>query len=284
MSLGSSLSRRSFVAIAAAAPMALHAQKKKKPLLGLELFSVRNELKQDEMGTVTAVAKMGYDGVEFFSPYFSWTPEYAKQMRKLMDDLGIVCFSTHNGSNAFDPENIQKAIDLNKILGSKFIVMASAGRVEGADGWKKVAEKLTAAAAPMKKAGLAPGFHNHQVEFRPIGTDGPRPMEILAANTPKDVVLQLDAGTCVEVGYSPTEWINKNKGRIKSMHLKEWSAEPGVGYKALFGEGKVPWKDVFKAAESVGGVEHYLIEQEGSRLTPLESAKACLESYKKMRA
>lgn len=270
------------MAIAAATPVALHAQKK-KPLVGLELFSVRNELKEDLKGTVTAVAKLGYQGVEFFSPYYSWTPEFAKEMRKLLDDLGIVCFSTHNGSNAFDEANLQKSIELNKILGSKFIVMASAGRVEGADGWKKVAEKLTTANESFKKAGLAPGFHNHQVEFRQIGEGGPRPIEILAENTPKDVVLQLDIGTCVEVGYSPVEWINKNKGRIKSMHLKEWSAEPGVGYKALFGEGKAPWKEIFKAAESAGGVQHYLIEQEGSRLTPLETAKACLENFKKMR-
>ncbi len=100
----------------------------KKIPVGLELYSVREQLAQDLMGTVRAVAKMGYDGVEFFSPYFAWTPEYAKEVRKLLDDLGIVCYSTHNGANSFEPANINKAIDLNKTIGSKLIVMASAGK------------------------------------------------------------------------------------------------------------------------------------------------------------
>ncbi len=275
------LSRRSLLALAAASPLAALAKSKKIPV-GLELFSVREELKKDLNGTVTAVAKMGYDGVEFFSPYFDWTTAYAKDVRKLLDGLGIRCFSTHNGSNAFQAENLPRAIELNNILGSKFIVMASAGRPKGADGWKAVAEVLNQGADQMKRAGLRAGYHNHQTEFKEI--DGQRPIEIIDANTVKDVMLQLDVGTCVEVGYDPVVWIQKNKGRINSIHCKEWSPEPGVGYKALLGEGKAPWKEIFQAAEKVGGVEYYLVEQEGSRYPPLETAERCLNTFKKMRA
>ena len=92
-------SRRTFLTLATAATLTTSASAKKKPPpVGLELFSVRDELRKDLMGTVRAVAKMGYEGVEFFSPYFDWTPEYAKDVRKLLDDLGIRCFSTHNGA------------------------------------------------------------------------------------------------------------------------------------------------------------------------------------------
>ena len=281
MPMSSPFTRRSFLASASLAPAALSAQKKDVPV-GLELFSVRNELQQDLMGTVREVAKLGYDGVEFFSPYFEWTPDYAKEVRKLLDDLGISCFSTHNGSTSFEAENLQKAIDLNSTLGSKFIVMASAGRVQGLDGWKSVAGKLSAASERFKSAKLRAGFHNHQLEFRPI--EGTRPIEVLAKNTPKDVVLQLDVGTCVEVGYDPVAWINQNPGRIASMHLKDWSSKPGVGYKALLGEGDAPWKKIFEAAEKTGGVVHYLIEQEGSAYAPIETAQRCLETFRKLRA
>ncbi len=265
---------------ASAAPLAsmLSAKGNKIPV-GLELFSVRNELSKDIPGTVTAVAKMGYDCVEFFSPYMSWTVDQAKEYRKLMDDLGIKCHSTHNGPNSFEGDGAKKAVELNTILGSKYIVMASAGKVEGLDGWKGVAEKLTKGAELFRPAKIQPGYHNHQLEFKPI--DGKRPIEVIAAGTPKDVMLQLDLGTCVEVGSDPVAWINANPGRIRSLHLKEWS--PDSGYKSLFGEGKVPWKAVFEAAEKKGGVEFYLIEQEGSRLTPYESAAKCLESYKELR-
>src|SRR6266478_3857270 len=139
------ISRRSFLALTAAMPIATSASKDKHIPVGLELYSVRDELKQDLMGTVRSVAKMGYEVVEFYAPYFDWTPAYAKDVRKLLDDLGIRCLSTHNDSQSFTPENLSRAIELNQIIGSKFIVMASAGVVQGLDGWKKVAERLNQA-------------------------------------------------------------------------------------------------------------------------------------------
>ena len=276
MSQSHVLTRRAFVA-AASSVAAVSAAGKKLPV-GLELFSVRNELKKDLMGTVKAVAKMGYDGMEFFSPYFDWTPAYAKEVRALLDDLKVKCLSTHNGPKSFAPEGMEKAIELNTILGSKFIVMASAGRVEGLDGWKKVAERLNAGAEKFKTAKIGAGYHNHALEFKPI--DGKRPMEILAANTGKDVMLQLDVGTCIEAGSDPIEWIKANPGRIKSMHCKDW--KEGEGYKVLVGEGQAPWKKLFQTAEKVGGIQYYLVEQEGSRFSEFETAEKCLTSFRKL--
>jgi sugar phosphate isomerase/epimerase len=275
-----SVSRRSFLAVAAAAPLASAAPQGKRIPVGLELYSVREELKQDLMGTVRGVAKMGYEVVEFYAPYFRWTDAYAKDVRKLLDDLGIRCLSTHNDSQSFTPENLSRAIELNQIIGSKFIVMASAGKVQGMDGWKTVAERLNQAAGKMKPQGLRTGYHNHAAEFRPV--DGRRPIEVIAENTGKEVVLQFDVGTCIEAGSDPVAWIDKNPGRIVSMHCKDWSPEPGKGYKALFGEGVAPWKKIFEAAETTGGIEYYLIEQEGSAYPPLETAERCLATFRKL--
>jgi sugar phosphate isomerase/epimerase len=99
-------------------------------------------------------------------------------------------------------------------------------------------------------------------------------------------MLQFDVGTCVEVGQDPVAWINANPGRINSLHVKDWGAggDKERAYRVLFGEGDVPWKQVFDAAESKGGVEYYLIEQEGSRYPPMETAEKCLAAFKKMRA
>lgn len=250
--------------------------------MGLELFSVREELAKDLKGTVTAVAKMGYEVVEFFSPYFNWTTDYAKEVKKLMDDLGIRCNSTHNGANAFMGDGISKAIELNHALGTKYIVMASAGRLDpGLDGWKKLGDTITQACEKFRAAGLRGGYHNHQTEFVPL--EGKRPIEVIAANTPKDFMLQFDVGTCVEKGSDPVAWINANPGRINSLHCKDWSAGEGKGYQVLFGEGDAPWKQILAAAESKGGVEFYLIEQEGSRFPPFETAERCLANWKKMR-
>jgi sugar phosphate isomerase/epimerase len=278
------ISRRSFLAAAAATPLAFSAGKNLP--VGLELYSVRDELAKDTMGTVRAVAKMGYQVVEFFSPYYSWTTDYAKDVRKLMDDLGIRCNSTHNGPQSFSEAGIQKAIELNRIIGSHYVVMASAGRVNGLDGWKGVADTLSKAMETLRPAGLSAGYHNHQAEFRQV--DGKRPIEVIAANTPKDFMLQLDIGTCVEVGEDPIAWIDSNPGRIKCLHLKDWAkpleGDKEKGYRVLFSEGEAPWRKIFEAAEKTGGAEYYLIEQEGSRFPELETAEKCLANYKKLRA
>jgi sugar phosphate isomerase/epimerase len=282
------LSRRSFLAMSAALPWVLRgvaagAAPSGAIPVGLELYSVREALKQDPDGTVRAVAQMGYQAVEFYAPYFEWTEAQAKQMRKLMDDLGIRCYSTHNNADYFDADKINRARDLNLILGCKYVVLAwidpkTTDPKTGLDGWKAVADKLNAAADTLKPAGLRPGYHNHQAEWASVG--GQRPMDILAKNTQPGVMLQLDVGTCLEGGGDPVTWIRANPGRIRSIHCKDWSRDPAVAYKTLFGEGVADWKGIFAAAESVGGVEYYLVEQEGSRFPELETVRQCLQAFR----
>ena len=178
------ISRRRFVAASALSGLALPGATKKIPV-GLEMYSVRGELMKDLPGTVRAVAKMGYGVMEFYAPYFQWTTDYAKDVRKQMDDLGVRCNSTHNNAESFTPEGIEHAIELNQILGAKYIVMASPGRVAGLDGWKALGERLTALVEKLKPLGMSSGYHNHETEWPLV--DGKRPMDVLAANTPKDV-------------------------------------------------------------------------------------------------
>ena len=275
------LSRRSFLAFSAMLPWALSARTSGSIPVGLELYSVRNELKKDPEATVRAVAQMGYQGVEFYAPYFEWSESQTKQMRKLLDDLGIRCFSTHNDSSYLSKEKIGRARDMNLILGSKYVVMASSDPQPGMDGWKAIANSLNFAADQLESSGMKAGYHNHQREFTPV--DGQRPIELLAKNTKASVMLQLDVGTCLEAGADPVGWIRANPGRIRSLHLKEWSPDPEKGYKVLFGEGAGDWKSILAAAESVGGVEYYLIEQEGSRFSELDTAKRCLENFRTIR-
>lgn len=274
-------SRRSFLALAAMLPWGLRSAASSPIPVGLELYSVRNALKLDPNGTVRAVAGMGYQCVEFYAPYFDWTEAQAKDMRKLLDDLGIRCYSTHNDSSYFGTDKISHARDLNNILGCKYVVMASSHGQPGPDGWKLVADTLNSAAEKLEPSGLKPGYHNHQAEFTP--ENGVRPIEIIAKNTHPSVMLQLDVGTCIEAGANPVAWIRANPGRIRSLHLKDWSPDPGKGYTVLFGEGVAKWKDIFEAAESVGGVEYYLIEQEGSRFSELDTAKKCLATFRTVR-
>jgi sugar phosphate isomerase/epimerase len=93
--------------------------------IGLELWTVRTDLKRDYLATLTAVVAMGYETVEIFSTYLDWTPDYAREVRGRLDDLGMTCCSTHNGMRAFTDEALPGTAELNHILGSPFAIVAS---------------------------------------------------------------------------------------------------------------------------------------------------------------
>jgi sugar phosphate isomerase/epimerase len=225
--------------------------------------------------------------VEFYSPYLGWTIPYAKDVRTMLDDLGLRCFSTHNSFDALTPgDTMAKAIELNQVLGARHIILASPPRnTNGLEDWKRVSGQLTTAVEQLKPHGLFAGFHNHLVEWTPLA-GGRRVMDVIAANTPPEFILQLDVGTCLEAGVDPVAWITANPGRIKSAHLKDWA--PGKdgeekAFRVLFGEGVAPWKQILAALESVGGVEFYLMEQEGSRYSEFDTAQRCLDTWRTMR-
>lgn len=259
----------------------------KKVPIGIELYAVRNELRRDLPATLAAVKSYGYETVEFFAPYLGWTIPYAKTVRTMIDDLGLRCYSTHNGIASLTPgETMTKAIEINQILGSRMIVLASPPmQASGADDWKKLAGQLAAASAALAPHGLAAGFHNHSIEWEKT-SDGQRPMDIIATGTPNEFVLQLDVGTCVKAGADPVAWVNAHPGRIKSVHLKDWA--PGEekdekSFRVLFAEGASPWRTLIPALEATGGVEFYLMEQEGSRFAELDTARRCLATWKNLR-
>jgi sugar phosphate isomerase/epimerase len=284
--------RRSAVLLAAAQADSLlrRAWAFKVLPVGIGMYAVEAEWNKDEPGTLRALAQMGYQAVEFWAPYLQWTTQRAKDLRKVLDDVGMHCFSTHNDGTTFSAEGLPKAIELNHILGSKSIVVSGnnmtaewtgGSKITTIDGWKKVADRLTSFSAKLQSAGIQVGYHNHPIEFTAI--DGKYPMDVLAANTPKEVMLQLCVGACVGPHADPVAFVKANPGRIRHIHCKDWS--PEKQYTVLFGEGISPWPQVFAACESVGGAEFYLIEQlGGGSLRTLETARANMANWKKARA
>ena len=280
-----SLSRRAFLALAGTAPIvsalgeaATNLPRKRIPV-GLEMYTLKDEEQKDRMGTLRAVAEMGYEGVEFWGPYFEWTAAYAKEVRKQLDALGIACYSTHTRAAYYSDENFPHVIELNQILGSRYVVMDHAPEKPTLSGWKENAALLTKAYERLRPLGIGAALHNWTTEWRLL--EGQRPIDLLAANTPPGFAFQIDLGTCLGEGADPVAFIEANPGRVKSYHLKD-SSRDKTKRGLLLGEGDAPWARIFEAAESKGGVEYYLIEQEGSRFTPLETARRSLEIFRKL--
>lgn len=248
--------------------------------IGLELWTVRTDINRDLLPTLAAVARLGYESVEFYSTYLNWTFDYAREVRATIDALGLVCSSTHNGMRAFTPDAIQNTVELNHILGSRMAIVASVPPIADLEGWHTAARAFADVAERLRPHGIAAGYHNNQREWTPL--DGVRPIEIVASETPRDFVMQFDVGPAVQHGIDAPAWIRTHAGRIRSVHLRDWSASKG--YHIAFGEGDCPWSAIFEAAEEAGIVETYLVENGHS--TPDEEftiAERSIANWKRLR-
>jgi len=244
---------------------------KKRIPVALQLYSVRNDAAKDLPGVLEAVAKMGYEGVEF-AGYYDHKPE---AVRKMLDSNGLKCAGTHTGFGALKGDNLGKTVDLHKILGATFIMVPGGIGGKTKQGWLDAARQFTEIAAKLKVHGMMTGYHNHSHEFTPI--DGQTFWDVFFSNTPDEVCHQIDTGNCMGGGGDPVSLIKKYPGRTRTVHLKEHGG-PGD-----FGAGKCPWNDIFAACESVGGTQWYIVEQESYKnRTPLEAVKQCMDYMKKV--
>src|SRR6185295_7453881 len=186
---------------------------------GLQLYSVRNECAKDLVGTVTAVAKMGYKGVEFAG----YHGRDAKTLRKLLDDFGLKCCGTHLGLDTLLGDKLPPTIEFNRILGNPFLIVASlpGQYTKTRQGWEEAADRMSEVADRLKPHGMRTGYHNHSIEFKPI--DGVLPWDIFFNRAKREVVIQFDTGNGVAEGGDPMIFLKKYPGRVASVHVKPYS-------------------------------------------------------------
>jgi len=287
------VSRRGFIAksVAAAAVLASSAdgasqdQKKKERTkkrdrrrfpIGLQLYSVREDCKRDLPGTIAAVAKMGYKGVEF-AGYYDRT---AGQLRKMLDDNGLVCCGTHTGLDTLLKDNLARTIEFNRTLGNKYLIVPGLpGKYRSShQAWLDTAKLFNELAEKVKPHEMLVGYHNHSIEFTAM--DGELPWDTFYGNTRKDVIMQIDVGNAIHGGADPLPYLYQYPGRAITVHVKEFSK---TNKKALIGEGDVNWKAFFALCKAVGQTEWYIVEQESYAYPPLECVERCLRNLRKMK-
>jgi sugar phosphate isomerase/epimerase len=287
------VSRRGFIAksVAAAAVLASSAngasqdQKKKQRAknrdrrrapIGLQLYSVREDCKRDLPGTIAAVAKMGYKGVEF-AGYYDRT---AGQLRKMLDDNGLVCCGTHTGLDTLLKDNLARTIEFNRTLGNKYLIVPGLPEKyrSSHQAWLDTAKLFNELAEKVKPHEMLVGYHNHSIEFTAM--DGELPWDTFYGNTRKDVIMQIDVGNAIHGGADPLSYLYKYPGRAITVHVKEFSK---TNKKALVGEGDVNWKAFFALCKAVGQTEWYIVEQESYAYPPLECVQRCLRNLRKMK-
>ena len=243
--------------------------------IALQLYSIRMECEKDLPKTIEAVAKMGYEGVEF-AGYYGRT---AEELRKLCDDNGLKVAGTHIGLNTLLGDELEKSVAFNKVLGNKYLIVPglSEDRRNSRAAWADTAKVFNEIAEQLKPHGMFTGYHNHAIEFQPM--DGELPWDTFFGNTNDEVVMQTDIGNAMHGGGDPIPYIERYPGRSQLVHLKEYSS---TNNKALVGEGDVDWPAVFNLCESIGNTEWYIVEQESYAYPPLECVDRCLKNLRAM--
>jgi sugar phosphate isomerase/epimerase len=273
----------------------LAAGYKSKELTGVQLYSVRDDMKKDPLATLKQVAGMGYKHVEHANyidrKFYGYA---AKEFRKVLDDLGLKMPSGHTvmGKQHWDEskkdftDSWKYTVEDAATVGQMYVISPWLDQSlrKNSDDLKKFLELFNKSGELCKKSGMKFGYHNHDFEFSEQ-LDGKLIHDIILENTDKDLVIhQLDIGNLYNGGATALEVTKKWPGRFQSMHVKDEIRATSGNEKfesTLLGKGIVPVKEVIDLGRKSGGTIHFIIEQESYQgKTPLESIDQDLKTMK----
>jgi len=294
------LNRRSFLQTSALAGTALLLSnsllannKASKKNIGIQLYSVRDEMRKDPLGTLKKVAEMGYKNVEHANyvngKFYGYEP---KEFRKVLDDLGLSMPSGHTvmGGQHWDAAKNdftdvwKKTVEDAALLGQKYVVSPwlDVSLRKNFDDCKRFMEVFNKSGELCKKSGMKFGYHNHDFEFS-LRLTSVKVYDIIMQNTdPSLVAQQLDIGNMYNGGGRAIELLKQYPGRFELMHVKdEIKGEKELYESTVLGTGIIGVADVLKLAAKSGGTTQYIIEQESYQgKSPLDSIKMDLDWIK----
>ncbi len=236
-------------------PLPRTAYRARLDKVGLQLYTVRDQMKADFEGTLARVAEIGYKEVEF-AGYFDHSPA---DVRAILARHGLSAPSTHIGD--ISPEAWKASLDAAHTIGHEYIVVPWIPQEKRMtlDGWKQVAGDFNRAAAAARDAGIQFAYHNHDFEFPKV--DGQVPYDVLLQNTdPKLVQLEIDLYWITKAGQDPLEYFARWPGRVPLVHVKDSAGAP-ENKMVDVGQGKIDWKRIF-AKRDQAGIKHFFVEHD----------------------
>jgi sugar phosphate isomerase/epimerase len=252
----------------------------KKIPIALQLYTIGGDMRKDAAAALAKVAQIGFKGVEFAG----FPSQDAKVVRKMLDDNGLKCCGSHTGINALEGDSFQKTVEFAKTIGNTRIISPSLFRNFSNDAEKDkkmvedMADRMNVVAEKLKPLGLRTGFHCHPGEFRKIGDSTVWDIFFTRAN--KDVIMQCDLGHMGTAGVDPVAYMKKYPGRASTVHVKP-SARTKPGGLVGGPEDDLKWPEIFKACETVGGTEWYIVEYDGGSMEKAEKTMDLLKKWGK---
>lgn len=278
----------------ASIPQWLQAAAPNKTLTGVQLYSVRADMKKNPLATLKAVAEMGYKYVEHAyyinRKFYGYTPN---EFKTILNDMGLTMPSGHTVMSASHWDLAKKdftdewkyTVEDAAIAGQELVISPSLDEKfrKSADDLKRFMDVFNKSGELCRKSGMRFGYHNHNFEFSKIDGALTTYDIILKYTDPAAVILQLDFGNLFETGDDALAIIQNNPGRFVSMHVKdEIKNEKGEFESTVLGKGGQKVKEIIALGKKIGGTQHLIVEQESYQgLTPLASIQEDLAVMKK---
>jgi len=252
-----------------------------KKQIGIQLYTLRDQLAENFNKTIEKVAEIGYTHIEsaghLGGKYYNMSPaKFGEKLKK----LGLTPVSGHYSSGITNPSDIgtlsngwDKALDEMNEIGQKYAVLGylREGERKTFDDYKKLIDLLNKASEKCKNAGIQFCYHNHAFEFEEM--EGELPMYYLLDNTDEKLVkMELDLYWIAKAGYSMPDFFSKYKGRIALWHAKDIDSN---GDFAEVGNGSIDFKWAFENKQ-LSGMEYFFVEQDKSN-DPLKSIKTSFD-------
>jgi sugar phosphate isomerase/epimerase len=264
------------------------AMEHKAEHIAVQLYSVRDAMKEDFDGTLAKVAQIGYKEVEF-AGYFGRT---GQQVRASLDKAGLKAPSTHVQYDELD-DKFPSVIETSKAIGLNYVVCPWIPEElrKSPDIWKQAAEKFNHCGEECKKAGLQFAYHNHWFEFLPV--DGQLPYDLLLKQCDKNLVkMEMDLCWITAAGADPVKYFNEYPGRFPLVHVKDLKTKPNItsGGAQNYGDtvdltevgsGIIDWKSLFSRAGKAG-IKVYVVEHDHPK-QPFESIATSYQYLEKLR-
>ncbi|HET9383542.1 MAG TPA: sugar phosphate isomerase/epimerase [Gemmatimonadales bacterium] len=224
--------------------------------IGVQLYTVRDQMKADFEGTLARIAQIGYKEVEF-AGYYDRSPA---DVRAILERNGLTAPATHMMSD--NTEGWKKAIDLAKSVGHNYLVAPwiPEEKRKTLDDWKRIGDEFNRVGQMAKDAGIQFAYHNHDFEFQPR-IEGRIPFDVLLENTDAKLVqLEVDLYWITKGGQDPLAYFQRWPGRVPLVHVKD--SMGGPEHKMVdVGQGKIEWKRIFAKREQAG-IKHFFVEHD----------------------
>ncbi|WP_206076729.1 sugar phosphate isomerase/epimerase family protein [Pseudoduganella plicata] len=248
------------------------------PQLGVQLWSVKDEIRQDFKGTLASIARLGFQGVEFAGEFGPYKDDPAG-LKAFLAQNGLQCAGAHMHLDQLADTRFAATTAFYKTLGCTNLIISMDARGASTAGSAQMSKELSALSARLAGQGMRIGYHNHAEEF--AGAVGSTPWDVIATNTPTAAILQQDVGWTTFAGKDPEAYVRKYPGRTVSTHFKAKLPDGSKGT-PIIGQDKTDWAGLARAVRQVGGTDWIIIEQEEypNGMGQLESVAASLKGLR----